>query len=168
MADLSNTTRWVRYEPDLRGNRELERPFYVLLNGSMSKAQLQNLTAALSTPLSHGELPPNATKEQADEYAESGRKALVKRQGDALRPFVKFGSEPLSIDGEAIDSLDKYLDYVSRSLVGHGAFFELSQALTDCNLLDTASSFFSGRLSGGFVGTGSRSNGKGEGQRAAR
>lgn len=168
MADLTNTVRWVRYEPDLLGNRALERPFYFELNGSMSKEQLSALQAELTKPLTAQTLPENATDEQRLAADEETTKTAVARTAIALRPFVKLGSEPLTIGGEAIDSLEKYLDFALRKLPGMATFLEPSRALYEINTLDARASFFSGRLSGGFTSTTRPNGASGRSQTAAR
>lgn len=179
MADLTNTVRWVRYEPDLLGNRALERPFYFELNGSMSKEQMRALEEALDKPLvAAGELAPlqeTPTDEQRAAHAEklralneASRAAAVEKYAIALAPYVKLGAESLNISGRGITALRDYLDFVSANLTGFAAFFEPAQALKQVNTLDTQASFFSGRLSGGFTSTTLRNGASGRSQTAAR
>lgn len=177
MPDLSNTVRWLEYEPDLLGNRESARPFYFRLHGSMSKAQMKALADALAARGSAPEpekLPEKPTDEQRaehekamEEYNELARATLVAKYASALEPFVKLGEEPLSFDGQPVDTLRAYFDFVTVHLAGLEAFFEPYRALLNVNTLGAASGFFSGRLSGGFTSTGSRRSASPRSQKAA-
>jgi hypothetical protein len=169
MADLTGTTRWIQYAPDLLGNRELEAPFYFELNGSMSKEQLKALEQQLNTSVPVPEpLPADAAPEQFAARDEQIRMGAVKAQATALTPFIRFGAEPLNVGGEPIDTLEKFFDFASSKLSGLGAFLEPSRALFEVNVLGTRASFFSGRLSGGFISTTGPRNGKAGRQTAAR
>lgn len=169
MATLTGTVRWVAYVPDLLGNRDLETPFYVELNGSMSKEQMKALDAALTKPAPALEpLPNDATEEQQKEHTEVMRAEIVERYAGALSSFVRFGAEPLNVDGKSIATVRDYLDFVSSSLVGWDAFMELATVLGNANRLSGQSPFFFGRLSGGFSSTTNRRNGKVGGQTVAR
>jgi hypothetical protein len=165
MPDLSNTVRWVEYAPDLLGNREAEKPFVFLLNGSMSKEQMRALKDALAQPVGPPEPPKDATDEQRAAYDAEVTKAIVKREADAVFPFVKFGDEPLTVDGKPITTVRDYLDFVATHLVGLGPLLEVRQALVEANTMGARVGFFSGRSSGGGTSTG-RSRSKG--QSAAR
>jgi len=175
MPDLSNTVRWVEYAPDLLGNREADKPFVFLLNGSMSKEQMRAMKDALAQPVGPPEpapLPENATETQKAEHAKALQahdaevtKAIVKREADAVFPFVKFGDEPLTVDGRPITTLRDYLDFVATHLVSLGPLLEVRQALIEANTMGARVGFFSGRSSGGGTSTG-RSRSKG--QSAAR
>lgn len=168
MPDLTNTVRWVEYAPDLLGNLDGDRPFYFLLNGSMSKEQLRAMNAALSAkvgPPKVAPLPDDATDEQKAAHAkamEDFEAAIIARDAAALEPFVRMGDEPLTVDGKRINSLREYFELVmSPRLVGLGAFMEVRQALVHANTMGPRVSFSSGRFSGGGTSTGrSRPAGK--------
>jgi hypothetical protein len=169
VADLTNTVRWVPYVPDLLGNRDLESPFYFELNGSLSKEQLRAIDAELSKAVPEPEeLPADATDEQQAAREEQIRVSLVKARAAALSAFIKLGAEPLTIAGKRIETLEQYLDFVLVNIRGVDAFVEPMTALIDANRLSGRSTFFLGRLSGGFVSTISRRNGKAGSQTVAR
>lgn len=167
MPDLSNTIRWVEYPPDLLGNLEAERPFYFLLHGSLSKAEVRALREATSRkvgPELPAELPEDATEEQRvaraaelEAHSEETRKAIVARDAAALEPYVKLGEEPLTVDGKRIATLRDYFELVmSPRLMGLNAYFEVQKALIAANTMEPRVSFSSGRSSGGSTSTGRR------------
>lgn len=169
MADLTNTTRWLSYAPDLLGNRELKAPFYFEVCASLSKEQMSSLRAALDQPAHTLEpLPDDATPEAVAARDEEIRAALVTRTAAVLAPYFKFGTEPLTVDGKRIETLQQYLEFVTTKLTGLEAFLELSRALNAFNTLSGNGSFFYGRFSGGFISTTSQSNGKAGSRTAAR
>lgn len=167
MPDLSNTIRWVEYPPDLLGNLEDERPFYFLLHGSLSKAQMRSLREALSRkvgPEMPADLPEKATEEQKtahaaelEAHAEAVTKAIVERDAEAMADYVQLGAEPLNVDGKQIKTLRDYLEFVMPPrLLGLGAYMEVQRALTAANTMEPRVSFSSGRHSGGSTSTGQK------------
>lgn len=167
MPDLTNTARWIEFAPDLLGNRDNPRPFFFVLNGSLTKEQLKAISAAIgarSTVAELEPLPENPTDEQKatheaakKAHAEEARKALVLKYSKALSDYVKLGSEPLSFNSSPVKSLHDYLDFVSATLANIEAFMEPYHALLSVNSLGGTGDFFSGRLSGGFSSTARKS-----------
>lgn len=176
MPDLTNTVRWVEYPPDLLGNLDAERPFYFLLNGSMSKEQMRAMKDALARECGPDPLPElaeDATEEQkaahkdaTEKWLEEVRQAVIARDAAALEPFIRFGDEPLTNEGKRITTLREYFELVtSPRLVGMGAFLEVRRALGAANTMEPRVSFSSGRSSGGGTSTGRKRTG---GQTVAR
>jgi hypothetical protein len=153
MPDLTNTTRWVEYVPDLLGNRACERPFYFEVSGSLSRAQLDALRAAVSKRSALDPPGEGATDEAVKAYREATRLELVARYATALEPFIRLGDEPLTVEGVAIKTLADYLDFATSKLTGLATFTEPWQALLAANTMDARTPFFSAQLSGGFTFT---------------
>lgn len=169
MPDLTSTIRWVEYAPDLLGNKEADQPFYFLFHGSMSKAQINTLAAAMALPVSVPDLPDGATAEQRTDHEAAVSQAIIERDSAALEPYVKLGREPLFVDGARIETLRGYFEFVmGPRLASASAYEEVRRALLLANMMDYRVSFSSGRLSGGSTSTGSPRNGKAGSQTAAR
>jgi hypothetical protein len=161
MANLDNLIRWQEFKPDLGENRRLKKPFHVLLAVGLSKLDLQRLMDSLEAlkqkPPEEGEAQTSAPELSEEQAANAAAEKLAA----ALAPFVKLGSEPLTVNGEAIDTLAKLLKLYAQLPAGGAATLELAWALRYFNGIGGQSELFFERLSGGVAGTG-------QDQRAAR
>jgi hypothetical protein len=170
-VNLTLQTRWERFEPDLPGNRLAEgeapssrRPFYFELAAGMTKEQFRALQRCLDEADDFPAPPKDETPAAMEARMAAQLAEECKRTAAALAPYVRFGQEPLTFDGEAVTTLEQYLLAVSR-FQSPVYFVEPSTALARLNTLSGAQALFFERLSGGFASTASRRNGS---QRAAR
>jgi len=128
MATLTGS-RWERYVPDLGDNRTLERPFFLLVRGGLTEAQLQE----------HGE-----KLRSLDGTPESAARALA--------DVVRLGDEPLTLDGQAVTTLEEYVRAVWTAS-RFDVWLELVRAVAWHNSLEGRRALFSARLSGGWAST---------------
>ncbi len=159
MANLDNLIRWQRFEPDIGENRQQKRPFYVKLAVGLTKPDLKRLSEAVedrSAPRAD-DAPP-----LTDDETQAALEQRAEKLAAALSEFVRLGDEPLTVNGEAIDTLPKLLKLYARIAGGSVAMLELSMALRWFNTAGGQTQLFFGRLSGGFAST------EAEDQRAAR
>lgn len=167
MANLSNLIRWQRFEPDLGENRTLPKPFYLEVAVGLTKPELLQLGEAIDAPV----LPSreDGAPEPSPEEVEAALVAKADKLAVALAPWVRFGSEPLAINGEPVTTLTQLLRLYIRAASGAVGLLEVPMALRWFNGAGggTTQLFFE-RLSGGFVSTTQPSNGKAGSQRAAR
>lgn len=149
MANLDNLIRWQAYAPDLGGNRELAKPFTVLLAVGLTKPDMQRLSEAIEA------LPK--TPEPSAEQPLVDHAAYLEARADgiahALGAFVRLGPEPLTVGGEPIDTLAKLLRLYARIASGPVALLELVSALRYFNSAGGTAQLFFERLSGGSVST---------------
>jgi len=136
MPTLTRTYRWERFEPHLGDNLELPagRRFYLELASGLSKAQLEAFGMA------HRE----AMKETPE--------ASVAPTAKALESYVRLGAEPLVVDGQPVDTLEKYVG-LCFSTPGLFNLVELTNTLAEFNSLGGTFSHFSAWRSGGVSGT---------------
>ena len=136
MPTLSRTFRWERFEPHLGNNLELppKQRFYLEVASGLSKAQLEAFGKAHQAAL-------KGTMEES-----------VGPMAAELAPYVRLGAEPLIVDGQAIDTLEKYVGLVLGA-VGLFNLIEVTQAVVDFNSINGSFSHFSAWRSGGTSGT---------------
>jgi len=166
MAALSSLIRWQQYQPDIGENRSLARPFFVEIAVGLTKPNLQALSDVSEPPL----LPPRDESAPAvtPEELEAALQARVDALAAALAPYVRMGTEPLSVDGVAVDTLPKLLKLYTGLAAGPVALLELPSAVRWFNTAGGATQLFFERLSGGFASTTPGNTGRAGSQRAAR
>lgn len=154
MPNLDSLIRWQPYAPDLGENRESKRPFYVELAVGLTKADLAQLGESVSAL---AEEPADAANENKGARTEDEMRARLEADADtlarALTPWVRLGKEPLSVNGEAVDTLPKLLRLYTRISGGAVAMLELATALRFFNTAGGKTQLFFERLSGGSVST---------------
>lgn len=158
MPNLKTTIRWQRYEPALPGNREDKRPFYFEIAADLTKEQYRALQDELAKVDEHPAPPDGETAVAAEERRRAEALESAKRTAKALGPFVRFGAEPLTLDGEQVTTLEQYLVAMLR-FQDLSFFAEVTSAVSRVNSLGGVQGFFSERLSGGFGSTGQKPNG---------
>jgi len=129
MAGLT-LSRWARYEPSIPGNSDLvvaER-FHLELCAGMSTVAFGALLEAL--------------KDAKDAAAVA----------TALSPSVRLGVVPLTLDGEAVDTLEKYVTAISEQR-GSPLLFELQERLVWFNSYGGTRELFCVRPFGGTAST---------------
>jgi hypothetical protein len=129
MAGLT-LAKWARYEPSIPGNADLpagER-FYLELHAGMSTVAFGALLEAL--------------KDAKDAAAVAA----------ALSPSVRLGAVPLTLDGESVDTLEKYVAAISEQR-GSPLLFELQERLVWFNSYGGTRELFCVRPFGGTAST---------------
>lgn len=149
MPAFEKPYRWEPFAPEICDNRELEpqEQFVVELAVGLSKTQLTELAAAFDQVLASAE--------------------RVKGMVDLFTPFIRLGSEPLTVDGKAITNLPEYFEWCA-GLHNAANLLELPNALAKANSVQGMHETFFARLSGGFGSTAAHPNAKAGSQRAAR
>lgn len=152
MPDLKRLWSWARFEPSIGDNLELPvgKRFFLELAVGLTKVELDAWQADLKAAV---EDKPDAT--------------FHGRLARAYERFVRLGSEPLSLNGQPIATLEEYFAALWEQ---PGAFLlqELGQQLVWLNSFDGARGLFSVRHSGGSISTGAQSVVKGTPQTAGR
>lgn len=175
MADLKLNRRWERYAPELDGNDALERPFFFELACGLTRAELRKLDDDVKQKLSErtrvaveqlGPPPDDASETWAEQFADKVLTAQIEAVAEVIEPFVRLGSEPLTIAGKPIKTVREYLDAVAV-VADQEALLEPLRALRRYNTLEGRQQLFSKRLSGGASSTRGPSAAKGSSQRAA-
>lgn len=180
MADLQLNRRWEPYAPKLDGNDELERPFLFELACGLTRKEMRELDDQVSQLLKerhravlegHGEPNKKWNDKKLREWSEALAEKLLAAEIDVvtevLGPFVRMGSEPLTIAGKPITTLRQYLEAVAV-VADQAALMEPLRALRQANSLNGEQVLFSGRHSGGGTTTPSRSAAKRNGQKGGR
>jgi hypothetical protein len=159
VANLDNLIRWQEFRPDIGENRRLKNPFFVKLAVGLTKPDLKRLAEAVdgSAATRPDDAPP-----LTDDETQAALEQRAEKLAAALSEFVRLGDEPLTVNGEAIDTLPKLLKLYARVAGGPVAMLELATALRWFNTAGGQTQLFFGRLSGGFAST------EAEDQRAAR
>lgn len=153
MADLSSK-KWARYEPSLPGNAELPEAqrFYLEVAAGLSVIEYAAASDGFFSEW-------RAT--------ETDDKTIGARLAKHLGPFVRFGAEPLTLDGEVVDDLARYLQVISEQRAAP-LVIELIGCFGYHNSYEGQRELFSVRSFGGTTGTASRKTEPAESQTAAR
>lgn len=160
MPNLKLTVRWERYEPDLPGNRATKdspkghRPFYFQLAADMTKEQVRAMRTQVEAlaELDEGKAAPGETADERDARLAAHADEVIRQTSQVLAPYVKFGVEPLTIDGKSVATLEDYLHAVA-DIADQFYVNELTASLARVNTLYGVQNFFFERLSGGFAST---------------
>lgn len=145
MASFDTPARWEKYLPPIANNRELERPFHLLIQAGLTKPRFETLLAALS------EASRRLAQEDAAEGPLEGTSALELYVG-ALEGLVRFGDEPLTLNGQLVTDLRGLLaQYLQQA--GYELLFDLVAYVRRWNMIAGAIELFTARLSGGSAGT---------------
>lgn len=149
MPDLKRMWRWHRWEPGLGGNLELEptKRFWLELAVGLSKVEKDALGQVRASAVPEGlegDALAAAVKASEAEY----EAAWIKN----LEPFVRLGTEPLSVEGVPVKTLGDYVALLFRQ-PGLLDWSELISTLMHLNGAAGATEVFAARLSGGSSGT---------------
>lgn len=142
MADLKSASRWERYVPNLGENRELERPFFLRVRTNLTRVELGEYLGRYEEFI----------KVDQDDPVAFAR---------VFEGIVEMGSEPLSINGQAVAGLDGYIG-VLIGLTGVDLILELVEEVSRLNSVKGTRELFFARLSGGRSGTGPAAPGTAE------
>lgn len=161
MPSLDNAFKWVRYEPDLGGNRQLPEAqrFFLEVACGLTKLQLERLYEQLGEKSKDRQTEGKTLEELFTEYAAD--------LSDVLGCFVRMGKEPLKLNGAEVKTLADYLEVAVRQH-GQPLVTELFTAVRTANSVEGTRELFSGRHSGGFTFTGEPSAEQDESPRAGR
>jgi hypothetical protein len=118
----------------------------VLLAVGLTKPDLQRLAEKLEG-LDDEETPAGP----ADPVAQS--EARAEKLAAALSDIVRIGPEPLTVNGQAIDSLPKLFRLYAQLSAGAMAMLEVATALRHFNSAGGTVQLFFERLSGGSIST---------------
>jgi len=133
MAELTRTFKWEKFVPDLGDNRNLEKPFFFEVASGLSKLEFKEAMGIWS--------------QLAGTEADMCAKAAA-----SLAPYVRLGSEPLSVSGQPITTLEAYLALTIEQPSMSG-WMELAMAIKYLNSLDGTRELFFARPFGGFTFT---------------
>jgi hypothetical protein len=170
MPDLKLNQRWERFAPTLDGNDELPRPFFFEVACGLTRAEMRQFDDALERLLVEkmkaataeiGEPPEDAAAKDAwqEQLADRLITGEIDAVATALEPYVRMGSEPLTIGGKPITTVRAYLEAVAV-VADQEALREPLKALHTLNSLGGRQQLFSKRRSGGFTTTPDRSAAK--------
>lgn len=133
MANLTLNS-WVQYVPNLGENRSLEKPFFLEVKASLTKAQYAEYLERL----------------HAWRQSDGGESA------EGIEPvfadLVRMGTEALTVDGRPVATLRDYLELVAQQR-GADLLYELIGAIAWHNSVEGVGKTFSERLSGGWFST---------------
>ena len=123
--------RWAIYRPALGNNLDLERPFFFRVKAGLSKVAFAD-------------------------WSDRWRDAFAKQDAGGLAALMgevaKLGDEPLTVNGEAVDSLEKYAA-LGIDQPGHDVLLDFFGAMLAHNSWQGSRAHFSERLSGGSFTT---------------
>jgi hypothetical protein len=169
VADLQLNRRWEPWAPSLGGNAELEKPFLFELACGLTRAEMRKLDDDMSRVLEqkcgaalkeHGQPKKGSDKKALTQWQEGLADKLLEAQissaVEVLGPFIRMGSEPLTIAGKPVTGFREYLEATSV-VSDQAAMMEPLTALRAANSLNGEQVLFSKRRSGGGSTTPSRS-----------
>lgn len=146
------TTRFERFVPDIGNNRQEASPFFLEVASNLPLPEMDALEQRLRS---------------LSQFNPSDESQFIQGVLGALGDTVKMGTEPLTVNGEAITDLAGYIA-LSLRVSGLGPLWELFRAVRTYNSVEGVRALFYERSSGGTVFTGSRKTGANADQMAAR
>lgn len=161
--DLAFTHRWRRLVPDIGDNQKAPKPFFLEVAEGVTNARMLEFREARKR---FGE---GATPKKGDDgkLVHPTRESLVPLMKAVVEGLVRFGDEPLKINGQPIQTIDDYLLVVACS-ENFYLWFELEGTIDKLNSIAGGMELFWQRQSGSPSTTPDQTVAKGESQQGAR
>lgn len=151
MPDLSSVHRWRRLVPEIGDNQTQPKPFFLEVAEGVTNARMAEFAAARKAL---AEAKDGKGKPLPNEELVPYMKAVV----DGL---VRMGSEPLSLNGKKIETVDDYL-LICACSANFFLWFELAGTIDKMNSIPGGAELFWLRQSGSTPTTQDQPAAKGE------
>lgn len=151
--DISITHRWRRLVPDIGDNLKAAKPFFLEVAEGVTNDRMERLLSG--------------DKAIVKESAAKTREELAGVMAQVVDGLVRLGTEPLTINGEKVETVEQYLLIAARSSNCY-LWFELVGTLIQLNTLAGGMELFWQRQSGGTSTTPDQTVAKGESLPAPR